>query len=552
MQLKLILKCFIIIKILHTRLQSEWNRLQEDKEFQAAIIARVCLLNVFDFGPSTGAQVFLPFFNKYCQRSLNLACYNTKDGQELLREFTKESGQSHCQSKKHQLMKQLSGSFNKKQVVAVTAINMGYDQDSSHGGSEYGIELGEAVRKCTGIEHIHSLQVSKEVMVDIKVMLEKSVTDASFYSDMHLNELVLFFVIRNKCKSFWMGRGEVEKLSEHFGFENGSLDRFLRLFSSFGSIFYTHDVQLLKEYVIIDIRQFFEYIHKLYTSNEELAKLGLFKNRDEEDWKVLFLFLTAFEIATEVKSNKISPCAEMMVDVPTSYYYIPTARKSSLPMSFLTHQTDVPQETYTFTYGCIKDVQTVITKHMLLIEGCLLTPKEGINVTMLHFLDMDSKVQLVDFGNELQIALINPGDKKDRVQNALFSARNSLAMKSNSKINYDISVLVDGRKQSLQNVENLKIIIIQNFTNYLIFLGEYFEPLQLVLLAERLTNKYKEDLTQLISSFRITREFLKQYKHFHTHMIILCMLFEFTKNVTVEEFIETLESFGVSIKLEEL
>ena len=77
---------------------------------QAVMPTGVCLLNIFDVGPSKAAQDFCPFLNKYCKQSLNIACYSgTRDLEKLKKEFAEKCDHHYYRSKKYQLLKPLSG-----------------------------------------------------------------------------------------------------------------------------------------------------------------------------------------------------------------------------------------------------------------------------------------------------------------------------------------------------------------------------------------------------------------------------------------------------------
>ena len=157
---------------------------------------------------------------------------------------------------------------------------------------------------------------------EVKSQLEKEVIKASSCDEIPLKFILLLQQMKHKCKSFWMTRSEIESLSKPYEFQNGDLERFLRFFSSFGSIFYTHDIPSLREYVIVDIVEFVKCIHILYNTNDEAARYGLFRYRQEEDWRVLFDFLTTLKIAVEVKSSQILTKPHRSHSVSGYCYYL--------------------------------------------------------------------------------------------------------------------------------------------------------------------------------------------------------------------------------------
>ena len=326
------------IRSLHADLRKQWGRLECDENMQAVMPTGVGLLNVYDIGPSKAAKEFLPFINKYCKRALNIACYNSENDAPVLKKELLPEDEAHqhgYQSRKYQLLRQLCG-IHKEEALILAAI--GKQQQKPQSKVD---ELTDAIKETTGIEQVHHLFVSPQTMAETKSKLEHIAVDGRYDIPMQLRFILLLDIIVTKCKNFWMKRSEIDSISKLYKFQNGELEAFLRFFASFGSIFYTHDIPRLREYVIINVVQFVEHIHTLYTSNEDTANFGLFKHRDNEDWRVIFQFLTTLGIATEVKSNHIdTDNTDLVLDSLTSYYYIPTARHSFAPSPLATQDGD--------------------------------------------------------------------------------------------------------------------------------------------------------------------------------------------------------------------
>ncbi len=394
------------IKSVYERLKEKWAQLKDDITLQEAIPIGLGLINIFDIGPGKAVQDFLPFLNHYCKKTVNVACYDSsRDTKVLMTEFNDNKCCHHYESEKYPLLKQLCG-VHKEEMVALTAI------DDTVGNTEQETALIDALKKATNVKEVHHLRVSPNTMEEAKRKLEQNVLDASYFDDKPISYSLLLLNIKRTCKSFWMSRTEIKKIAEIYKFkDDGDLDDFLCFFTSFGTIFYTHDIATLREYVIIDIIQFVEHIDDLYNSKEEATiAYGLFVKRPQLDWKVVFEFLTTLGIAVEVKLIQI--VQEWSKDLFTTYYFIPTARNVTLSQLDKTTGSLKCSETRELQSikGYTKDnLQALLCKCLLQCKDRLLVPTDKINTTAIRFRidDENQDIEFIDDGNRVLVRLLN-------------------------------------------------------------------------------------------------------------------------------------------------
>ncbi len=382
------------MKRLYAKFEEDWNYLKTNKAVQDVMATGVCLINILDVGPCKAAQDLLPYINEYCKQTITFACYDSmRDTETLKKEFSKDTTENY-HSLKYQLMQQLLGiDKDKEKMVALTAI------DDSEGDEQQEAELTRALGKAIGVDKVLHLRVSEKMLKETKKKIEKNVTAASFNADTPLSYMMLLGLIETKCKSFWMKRSEIESLSKKYNFQNEDLENFLRFFTSFGSILYTHDIPTLKEYVIIDIVKFVRSIHEIYHSSEETAHYGLFKERKESESRIIFDYLTTLGIATELKSNQISPPKNLpLLQMFTTYYFIPTARNI--------RKRDTTAKIPLFKLkGCTKrNRQAHLCNYLLQTRKCLFIPTDEVNTTAFRFTidDKDHDIEFIDEGNEIK------------------------------------------------------------------------------------------------------------------------------------------------------
>ena len=404
------------IKSVFAKLREEWEALKQNVTLQAAIPIGLGLINVFDVGPGKAAQDFLPFLNHYCKRTVNVACYDSsRDTKVLMTEFSDKTCCHHYESEKYPLLKQLCG-VHKEEMVALTAI------DDNESNAEQETALTEALKKATDVDEVHHLRASSNTMEEAKRKLEQNVLHASFFAATPIYYLLLLLNIKRMCKSFWMRRSDIKALAEIYNFkDDNELEEFLRFFTSFGTIFYTHDVSTLRDYVIIDIVDFVKRIDELYNSQEHTAVYGLFKKRHEDDWKVVFEYLTTLGIAAEVKLNYIAQNWSSPTDLFPLYYFIPTARNVTFSYS---DKNDKSLEDCNATgkefrellsiNGYTKEnLQASLCKCLLQSKDRLLIPTKTINTTAIRFRINDKesqKIEFIDDGNRVLVRVLTDDD----------------------------------------------------------------------------------------------------------------------------------------------
>ena len=498
------------MKLLYLELMKQWEWLKKDEYAKKVVPSGVCLLNIFNIKDSQAAQDFQPFLSKYCKQSVNIACYDCTNDTEALKELAAKEDDHHCfNSTKGKLLKQLSGCIHKEQLVVLAAIEMGPTVQEP---LERIKSLTEVVEKNLEIESVHHLQISYGFMENAKSLLEESVLDGPFYKYVPLKFVLLLHKLKDKCKSFWVERTEIESLSKMYQFDNGDLERCLKLFSSFGNIFYTHDIPSLKKYVIVDIEKFVKHMHDLYTSEECTAKYGLFKYRKEKEWKVVFEFLTSLGIAVQVQSKQILLDRNFSLDEATLLLYIPSARAmlTSSPNSapyIHVHQ----EEPNSFDICSIKyrylteNLQVLLCKRLLPNTNCLLLPAESVNTTIIRFHDIGSEehdVQFIDMGDRVMMSLLN----KDSIDS-------------------------EKRKGVYKQIKQRALDI----------------PYRIVHAAAKKLSTGTVGLLGLASRFELSQEWvwLQQAEDMTEREVIVSMLYEYKKKSTPECFIKLLRELGI-------
>ena len=547
------------VKLLYTELEKKWKDLKNEKSMQKVMPTGVCLLNLFDLGPSKAARDFSPFLNKYCKQSLNITCFNReRDAEALKKELASETDHDYYQSLTHQLIKPLTGCVCKEQISTLAAISTDPSIHCTYEESKQMIDdLKEEIQKRVGIEKLQLLSVSKEMVGEVKSQLEKEVFEASSCDEILLKFVLLLQQMKHKCKSFWMTRSEIESLSRPYEFQNGDLERFLRFFSSFGSIFYTHDIPSLRECVIVDIVEFVKRIHILYNTNDEAARYGLFRYRQEEDWRVLFDFLTTLKIAVEVKSSQIltnHTAPTLSLGTATTYYYIPSARRASgstpdsassaaaVPSKASSHNNAIefvnPDE-YT-----MENLQVLLCRHLLQSTSCLLIPTETTNTTLIRFceasweeLEMEFvDIKLIDAGNKITMSTSTKEENVEKICKRIISTCPFLCrqISGDSQTNkrrlsfpsQKLSGFLDDKEQELIDLPLQKMIAI----------------------AKELDRHADGNLSRLASKFELSQSWLEhQDSTMSGWEVVLCMMDQYKKKVSRTKFLHILKELNIVI-----
>ena len=541
------------VKLLYTELEKKWKDLKNEKSMQKVMPTGVCLLNLFDLGPSKAARDFSPFLNKYCKQSLNITCFSReRDAEALKKELASETDHDYYQSLTHQLIKPLTGCVCKEQTVALAAISTDPSIQYTSEESRQMIDgLKEKMQKKLGIEKLQLLSVR-----EVRSQLEKEVIKASS-DEIPLKFIILLQQMKHKCKSFWMTRSEIESLSRPYEFQNGDLERFLRFFSSFGSIFYTHDIPRLREYVIVDIVAFVKRIHMLYNTNDEAARYGLFRYRQEEDWRVLFDFLTTLKIAVEVKSSQIltNPTAPTLsLGTATTYFYIPSARRASGSTPDLASSAAVPSKASSHNNAfefvnpdgyTRENLPVLLCRHLLLSTSCLLIPTETTNTTVIRFceasweeLEMEFvDVKLIDAGNKITMSTRIEEENAEQICKRIISTcpflRRQISGHSQTNTEGKLSIPSQILSGFLENKE-------QELTDI---------PLQkMIAIAKELDRHADGNLNRLASKFELSQSWVEhQDSTMSGWEVVLCMMDQYKKRVSGTQFHHILKELNIVI-----
>ena len=388
---------------MHEGVKELWGEIpKSEKEI---LSTGVTLVNAYDIGPSQAAQDFVPFLNKYCHRSIHFTCYSdTLDDVDLGGELD-SSKPYFINLKCSQMFRQLKGCVNEEQKVVVTRLEG--DTPAPDTCSE---KLKKEIKDRVHTEHVAEVEISnnnEDKTEKAMKFIEELVAKSSFHCTLYLREFLLFQTIKTESKlknSFWMEKSEIENLSKKCKMVNGGLERFLKVFTSFGEIFYAHNIPALDEFVITDIIKFVEYLHTIYTSREDhLSQCGLFPYIDgDEDREMSFKFLTVLGLAVKVKSSQLKP-------PPTKedkyYCYNPTVKGFDRKDSGKPTQTDFIM--ITFNEYIAENIQVCLC-HDLLVQGALLIPTPTSDTTLC--IDELPPVMITNNGRDAMITIQHQRD----------------------------------------------------------------------------------------------------------------------------------------------
>ena len=258
------------VKQLYLKFAEQWDRLTNDTELQEVMPTGVCLLNLFDFGPSKAAHDILQVLRKYCKRSFNIVYYDSAVHKQTADPY---------QLIGSKLLEQLQNVHRKSVVFLAATGDTPIDDQSAK-------KLTEPLKTEIKNENIHHVCMSQEGMTQAKRTIEVIGIQAPFHDSKRIGYLLLLQTIKEKANdSFWIKRSEVESLSYRYDFESdgNELNDFLLFSTKVGSILYVDDIPSLREYVITDIVEFVKQIHVTRNSQQQL------KN---EASKVVEMFLT--------------------------------------------------------------------------------------------------------------------------------------------------------------------------------------------------------------------------------------------------------------------
>ena len=382
---------------MHEKVKQLWDKYNDSEK--EIFSTGVTLVNAYDIGRSQAAQDFVPFLNKYCRRSIHFTCYSdTLDDADLGREL--DSSRPYFNNLKcSQMFRQLKGCINEEQEVVVTRLER--DMSARDTSSEKKIRLKEdtsahgtcsdklkkEIKARVHTEYVNEVTFSnnnEDKTEKTREFIEELVVRSSFHCTLYLREFLLFQTIKTESKlknSFWMEKSEIEKLSKQCKMVNGGFERFLKVFTSFGKVFYTHNIPALDEFVITDIVKFVEYLHTIYTSREDkqLSRYGLFPYIDgNEDREMSFKFLTVLGLAVKVKSS------QLVKPPPTEedkyYCYIPTVKGFEPKESRNPTQEDFV--IISFNEYIAENIQVCLCHDLLLVQGTFLIPSPTSDTTL--------------------------------------------------------------------------------------------------------------------------------------------------------------------------
>ena len=370
-----------------------WKKLPEDIKLRRMIATGFGLVVVLDFSNDIAAQDILPFVNHYCKHAVNIACYSSRDEEELLTGLRDETIRHNYGSKSSELLKQICG-VQGKRFVALTETNLQTDISQN-------TEIPKALREATKIDEVDRMQVCSQTIASTKENLETHVMNSvEFYEYVRISFFLLLSCVKRKCNSFWTKREFIETQSKLYLFEKGDMDIFLRTFTSCGQILYFDDISSLQEYVIIDIEQFVDKIHTLYQSHEPLKANGIFTESNEKDKQMIFKFLTALGKAAKIKSNKIV----QPFSLATTHFFIPTARSEWCETA---HDA---LELFSVVGMTKENLLACLCTRLLQNKNCLLIPTKFINTLCIRFVTCEQKnedIEFIDINNRIMVRLIN-------------------------------------------------------------------------------------------------------------------------------------------------
>ena len=433
---------------MHEGVKELWDEIpNSEKEI---LSTGVTLVNAYDIGPSQAAQDFVPFLNRYCRRSIHFTCYSDTQDNDMGGELDSRRPYFNNLMKCSQMFRQLKGCINEEQKVVVTRLEKG-DTPAPDTCSE---KLKNEIKDRVHTEHVAEVEISnnnEDKTEKAMKFIEELVAKSSFHCTLYLREFLLFQTIKTESKlknSFWMEKSEIEQLSKQCEMVNGGFERFLKVFTSFGKVFYAHNIPALDEFVITDIVKFVEYLHTIYTSREDhLSQCGLFPYIDgDEDREMSFKFLTVLGLAVKVKSSQLSP-------PPTKedkcYCYIPTV-KGFDPKDSAGNPTQEDSVIITFNEYIAENIQVCLC-HDLLVQGALLIPTPTSDTTLC--IDELPPVVITNNGRDAKIAIQHQRDlpasieREKKVYARILATYPYVTTKSGARLRYKVKEVPRGFKK---------------------------------------------------------------------------------------------------------
>ena len=442
---------------MHEGVKQLWDEIpKSEKEI---LSTGVTLVNAYDIGPSQAAQDFVPFLNKYCHRSIHFTCYSdTLDDSELERDLNSSSPYFN-NLKCSQMLRQLKGCINEEQKVVVTRL-----EGDKPGPDTCCEKLKKEIKARVHTEFVTEVKISnnnEEKTKNAIKFIEKLVAKSSFHCTLYLREFLLFQTIKTKCtlnNSFWMEKSEIEKLSKQCKMVNGGLERFLKVFTSFGKVFYAHNIPALDEFVIIDIVKFVEYLHTIYTSgeDEQFSQYGLFPYIDgNENREMSFKFLTVLGLAVKVKSSQLKPPPPTKED--KYYCYIPTVKGFDPKKSRNPTQDDFV--IISFNEYIAENIQVCLC-HDLLVQGAFLIPTRTSDTTL--SINELPKVVITNNGRDAKITIQHKWglpastEARTKMYTSILATYPYVTTRSGTRLKYEVKEVPRGFEKESFNQELAK------------------------------------------------------------------------------------------------
>ena len=460
-----------IVYEMHEKVKQLWDKFDDSEKENFS--TGVTLVNAYDIGPSQAAQDFVPFLNKYCRRSIHFTCYSdTLDDTDLGRDLDLRRPYFN-NLKCSQMFRQLKGCINEEQKVVVTRLEG--DTPARDTSSEKKIrpkedipapgtcsdKLKKEIKARVHTEHVTKVTFSnnnEDKTEKAREFIEELVIKSSFHCTLYLREFVLFQTIKTESKiknSFWMEKSKIEELSKQCKMVNGGFERFLKVFTSFGKVFYAHNIPALDDFVIIDIVKFIKYLHTIYTTeNKQFSQYGLFPYfKRDKDREMSFKFLTVLGLAVKVKSSQLKP-------PPTKqdkyYCYIPTVKGFDPKDSGNPTQEDFV--IISFNEYLAENIQVCLC-HNLLVQGAFLIPTRTSDTTLC--IDKLPHVVITNNGRDAKITIqhqrgLPSNEERTKMYARILATYPYVTTRSGTSLKYEVKEVPRGFKKEYFDKELIK------------------------------------------------------------------------------------------------
>ena len=371
----------------------------------------LALLNVMDFGVNKALHGLLPIMLSFCHRNIRLVFFSLDNDAPNLDKKTNMRQRSRLK----QLLHFAIVGHERSQKPFVPFIATTKENASSTQAEE---TIKSQMKKYGLIPKIIHVNLEDESSIlgfgenmqeFIKGEYKESTIDIPFRSMLfrsYLASLIQDTIIFDK--SVIIKEAECLDISD--------VEDFLKIFTDFGSILYLPQFASLKEFVIIDVWKFTEYLNKLYYPNPaepyagDLSVYGIISEQSvrkvlspEKNVSHFMQILTDFGMAATINSGS-SIILGHNLDSDQRYYFLPIARVNS-SKSIPLHEDD-----YVFfevdDIASPPDVLAGITEELM--------KKSNNNNEVFMFGTTEHNVTLFEFRSEeghLEMEIVCEGDK---------------------------------------------------------------------------------------------------------------------------------------------